>query len=155
MGGKDRTEMDGNGQKKADRKEIGKKETGKKETRKKEMDKTEIQRYFREMMEIGLPVTLQCIFQASYGLVDQLMVGRLGTVSIAGSGLGAKFSGLAMVTVSSVAAVASILVAQYHGAGEEEGKSRSFFYCLHIGLLVMLLFLLPSVLVPEKIMGIY
>lgn len=160
MGGKDRTEMDGNGrkrngQKKADRKEIGKKETGKKETRKKEMDKTGIQRYFREMMEIGLPVTLQCIFQASYGLVDQLMVGRLGTVSIAGSGLGAKFSGLAMVTVSSVAAVASILVAQYHGAGEEEGKSRSFFYCLYIGLLVMLLFLLPSVLVPEKIMGIY
>lgn len=160
MGGKDRTEMDGNGrkrngQKKADRKEIGKKETRKKETRKKEMDKTGIQRYFREMMEIGLPVTLQCIFQASYGLVDQLMVGRLGTVSIAGSGLGAKFSGLAMVTVSSVAAVASILVAQYHGAGEEEGKSRSFFYCLYIGLLVMLLFLLPSVLVPEKIMGIY
>lgn len=142
MGGKDRTEMDG---KEMDRKEIGKKE----------MDKTGIQRYFREMMEIGLPVTLQCIFQASYGLVDQLMVGRLGTVSIAGSGLGAKFSGLAMVTVSSVAAVASILVAQYHGAGEEEGKSRSFFYCLYIGLLVMLLFLLPSVLVPEKIMGIY
>lgn len=147
MGGKDRTEMDG--------KEMDRKEIGKKETRKKEMDKTGIQRYFREMMEIGLPVTLQCIFQASYGLVDQLMVGRLGTVSIAGSGLGAKFSGLAMVTVSSVAAVASILVAQYHGAGEEEGKSRSFFYCLYIGLLVMLLFLLPSVLVPEKIMGIY
>lgn len=142
MGGKDRTEMD---RKKADRKEDGKKE----------MDGTGIQGYFREMMEIGLPVTLQCIFQASYGLVDQLMVGRLGTVSIAGSGLGAKFSGLAMVTVSSVAAVASILVAQYHGAGEEEGKSRSFFYCLYIGLLVMLLFLLPSVLVPEKIMGIY
>lgn len=147
MGGKDRTEMDG---KEMDRKKADRKEDGKKE-----MDGTGIQGYFREMMEIGLPVTLQCIFQASYGLVDQLMVGRLGTVSIAGSGLGAKFSGLAMVTVSSVAAVASILVAQYHGAGEEEGKSRSFFYCLYIGLLVMLLFLLPSVLVPEKIMGIY
>ncbi len=147
MGGKDRTEMDG---KEMDRKKADRKEDGEKE-----MDGTGIQGYFREMMEIGLPVTLQCIFQASYGLVDQLMVGRLGTVSIAGSGLGAKFSGLAMVTVSSVAAVASILVAQYHGAGEEEGKSRSFFYCLYIGLLVMLLFLLPSVLVPEKIMGIY
>ena len=145
MGGKDRTEMDG---KEMDRKKADRKEDGKKE-----MDGTGIQGYFREMMEIGLPVTLQCIFQASYGLVDQLMVGRLGTVSIAGSGLGAKFSGLAMVTVSSVAAVASILVAQYHGAGEEEGKSRSFFYCLYIGLLVMLLFLLPSVWYRRRLWG--
>ena len=164
----DRKEMD---RKEMDRKETDRKETDRKETDdrkgtdKKEMDikemgikgrnRTGSLEYFKEMMEVGLPVTLQCVFQASYGLVDQLMVGKLGTVSIAGSGLGAKFSGLAMVTVSSVAAVASILVAQYHGAGEEEGKSRSFFYCLYIGLLVMILFLLPSVLVPEKIMGIY
>ena len=39
--------------------------------------------YFKEMLAIGLPITLQCIFQASYSLVDQLMVGTLGTVSIA------------------------------------------------------------------------
>ena len=63
MGGKDRTEMDG---KEMDRKKADRKEDGKKE-----MDGTGIQGYFREMMEIGLPVTLQCIFQASYGLVDQ------------------------------------------------------------------------------------
>lgn len=111
--------------------------------------------YLREMLTIGLPITLQCIFQASYSLVDQLMVGTLGTVSIAGSGLGAKFSGLVSVTLSAIAAVASILVAQYHGAGDKKGMSRSFFSCLYIGLLVMIAFMIPSVWIPEKIMGIY
>lgn len=111
--------------------------------------------YFNEMLAIGLPITLQSIFQASYSLVDQLMVGTLGTVSIAGSGLGAKFSSLAMVTVSAIASVASILIAQYHGAGDERGVNQSFFSCLYIGLLVMLVFLIPSVWIPETIMGIY
>ena len=90
--------------------------------------------YQKELLAIGLPVTLQSIFQASYSLVDQLMVGSLGTVSIAGSGLGAKFSSLVSVTLSAVAAVASILIAQYHGKQDREGINRSFFSCLYISI---------------------
>ena len=56
----------------------------------------------KEILQIGLPVTLQSIFQASYSFVDQLMVGTLGTVSIAGSGLGGKFSSLVTFTLNAV-----------------------------------------------------
>ncbi len=112
-------------------------------------------KYFKEMIKIGLPITLQCIFQASYSLVDQLMVGRLGAVSIAASGLGTKFSSIVMFTMSAIAAVSSILIAQYHGTQDEKGKSKSFFSCLYIGLVVLLFFMLPSILVPDSIMGIY
>lgn len=113
------------------------------------------QKYYKEMIAIGLPVTLQCIFQASYSLVDQLMVGRLGTLSIAGSGLGAKFSGLVMVTISAIASVSSILIAQYHGSKDKEGINQSFFTCMYIAMAVMLLFIIPSLLIPERIMNIY
>jgi Na+-driven multidrug efflux pump len=40
--------------------------------------------YMKEILQIGLPITLQSILQASYSMVDQLMVGTLGTLSIAG-----------------------------------------------------------------------
>lgn len=113
------------------------------------------QTYHREILTIGLPVTLQSIFQASYSMVDQLMVGTLGTVSIAGSGLGAKFSSLAAFTLSSVAAVASILIAQYHGRGEREGVNQSFFACSYIALLVLMLFAVPAFLAPQAILGMY
>lgn len=115
----------------------------------------EKKKYYKEMMTIGLPITLQAIFQASYSLVDQIMVGTLGTVNIAGSGLGAKFSSLVTFTISAIASVASILIAQYHGSQDEEGVNKSFFSCLVIGFLVMTLFAIPSVLIPQEIMGIY
>lgn len=111
--------------------------------------------YLKEIIKIGLPVTLQSIFQASYSLVDQLMVGTLGTVSIAGSGLGAKFSSLVSFTLSSVAAVASILIAQYYGSKDKQGISKSFSTCSFIAGLVALLFTLPAFLTPEIIMSIY
>ncbi|HEX3078679.1 MAG TPA: MATE family efflux transporter, partial [Lachnospiraceae bacterium] len=110
---------------------------------------------YKEIIVIGLPITIQSIFQASYSLVDQLMVGRLGTESIAGSGLGAKFSSLVMVTISAIAAVAAILIAQYHGSQDRKGMNQSFFSCLYIASIVTILFLIPSLAIPEQIMGIY
>lgn len=111
--------------------------------------------YMKEILTIGLPVTLQSIFQASYSFVDQLMVGTLGTVSIAGSGLGGKFSSLVTFTLNAVAAVASVLIAQYHGTKDEKGISKSFFTCSLIAGIVALLFAVPGFLCPEFIMGIY
>lgn len=111
--------------------------------------------YMKEIITIGLPVTFQSIFQASYSLVDQLMVGTLGTVSIAGSGLGAKFSGLVTFTLNAVAAVASILIAQYFGAKDKKGISKSFSACSLIAGLVALIFALPAFFCPEFIIGMY
>ena len=111
--------------------------------------------YLKEILIIGIPVTLQNIFQASYSFVDQLMVGSLGTISIAGSGLGGKFSGLVTFTIGGIAAVASILISQYHGTNDKKGISKSFLSCLLLSLLIMACFALPSFFIPEKIMGIY
>lgn len=109
----------------------------------------------KELFTIALPITAQCIFQSSYNFVDQLMVGQLGTVSIAGSGLSSKFCSLCSVTVSAVAAVASIMIAQYYGSGKKKGVNTSFFTNLYLSFLVALLFMVPSFFLPEKIMGLY
>ncbi|MBD5545573.1 MAG: MATE family efflux transporter [Lachnospiraceae bacterium] len=110
---------------------------------------------YQELFQIALPITVQCIFQSSYNFIDQIMVGQLGTVSIAGSGLSAKFCGLCSVTVSAVAAVASILIAQYYGGDKKKGVNTSFFANLYLALMVVLLFMIPSFLIPETIMGLY
>lgn len=109
----------------------------------------------KELFTIALPITVQCIFQSSYNFVDQLMVGQLGTVSIAGSGLSSKFCSLCSVTVSAVAAVAAIMIAQYYGSGKKKGVNTSFFTNLYLALIVALLFMVPSFCFPEQIMGLY
>lgn len=111
--------------------------------------------YYREMITIGLPITLQSIFQAGYSFVDQIMVGQLGEVSIAGSGLGGKFSSLVIVTLSAIATVASILIAQYRGKKDIKGISQSFYLSGITAFFTMLFFLIPSVFVPELLMRLY
>lgn len=111
--------------------------------------------FYKEMLTIGLPITLQSIFQASYSVIDQLMVGQLGTVSIAGAGLGGKFSSLFIVTIGAVATVASILISQYGGNNDENGINLTFFTNLYIGMIVSIIFAIPSFFAPQKIMHLY
>ena len=111
--------------------------------------------YMKEILQIGLPITLQSILQASYSMVDQLMVGTLGTLSIAGGGLVGKFASLVLFTLSSIASVTSILVSQYHGSRDKEGISKSFFSCLYMALAVMALFMTACLILPEGILSMY
>lgn len=113
------------------------------------------QSYSNEVMHLALPVTAQCIFQSSLSFTDQLMVGQLGSISIAGSGLGGKFTGLYAVTLSAVAAAASILISQYSGSRNREGIGKSLIGTSYIAVAVMLLFTLPGMLCPEWIMHLY
>lgn len=45
---------------------------------------------FKEVCMIAVPVAIQCMLQSSFGIADQLMIGQLGTASIAAVGLAGK-----------------------------------------------------------------
>lgn len=112
--------------------------------------------FFREtVLKIALPITLQSLFQASFSVIDQIMTGQLGTVSIAAIGLGGKFSSLFLVVGAAVATVAGILIAQYVGSKDEEGVSRSFWINLFVIGTIAMLFTLVSIIYPREIMSIY
>ncbi|MCF0228004.1 MAG: hypothetical protein HUJ52_04230, partial [Malacoplasma sp.] len=66
-------------------------------------------------IKIAVPVTLQSLLQSSFSVIDQVMTGQLGSISIAGIGLGGKFYSIFSVLVSAIAAVAGIMIAQYIG----------------------------------------
>ena len=48
----------------------------------------------RQLKEIALPVTVQSLMQSSLSLIDQIMIGSLGSDCIAGVGLAGKFTSL-------------------------------------------------------------
>lgn len=53
-------------------------------------------KFIRELGKIAVPVTLQSMLQASFSIVDQIMIGQLGAVSIAAVGLGGNYSMISM-----------------------------------------------------------
>lgn len=68
------------------------------------------QTFFRTVCALAIPVALQSMLQSSFGMIDQIMIGQLGEVSVAGVGLAGKFTSIYSVIVSAVAAVAGIMI---------------------------------------------
>ena len=56
----------------------------------------------KELLQIAVPITLQCLMQSSFSVVDQIMTGQLGSVCIAGIGLGGKFASIYSVVIAAV-----------------------------------------------------
>lgn len=118
-------------------------------------DREESVQFQKTLAAIAVPVTLQNLLQSSFSVVDQIMTGQLGSVSIAGIGLGSKFSSIYSVLVNAVAASAGIMIAQYIGQKDEKEVGRSFCVNLLGAVLLAAVFTGITGLAPERIMGIY
>lgn len=111
--------------------------------------------FSKNLIHIALPVTLQSLLQSSFSVVDQVMIGQLGSESIAGIGLGGKFASVYTVILGAVAAVAGIMAAQYVGAGNDKGLAKSFYLNLLIGSAIAGVFMTVCCLFPDGIMSLY
>lgn len=88
------------------------------------------------------------MLQASFGIIDQIMIGQLGSVSVAGVGLAGKFSSIYSVLVSAVGAVAGIMISQYMGQKNRGEIRRSFWMNLMIALGVAGIFMTLCMMFP-------
>lgn len=109
----------------------------------------------KELLQIAVPVTLQCLMQSSFSVVDQIMTGQLGSISIAGIGLGGKFASIYSVVIAAVASVAGIMIAQYIGKKDIKEVGRSFYTNLTVSLILVAIFTSSSVVMPVQILGLY
>ena len=111
--------------------------------------------FFASVCTLAIPVALQSMLQASFSIVDQIMIGQLGSVSVAGVGLAGKFASIYSVIVSAVGVVAGIMISQYLGQKNSREVRRSFFVNLLISLGLTGLFTLLCAGFPHQIMGLY
>lgn len=119
------------------------------------IDAAEKGAFRQELRQIAVPVTLQCLLQSSFSVVDQIMTGQLGSVSIAGIGLGGKFASIYSVAAAAVASVAGIMIAQYIGGKDDKEAGRSFYTNLAVSLVLGAVFTALSLLLPVQILGLY
>lgn len=111
--------------------------------------------FFMSVCKIAVPVTLQSILQSSFSVVDQIMIGQLGSTSVAGVGLAGKFTSVFSVLVSAIAAVAGIMIAQYIGQKNKKEMFRSFCVNLLVAVGIAVIFTILSLMFPIGIMSIY
>lgn len=109
----------------------------------------------KTLLKTALPITGQSLLQSSFSLIDQLMVGQLGTVSVAAVGIAGKFSSFYTVLLAALISAYGIMLSQYVGGGDREGEAHSFRLTAVFSLLLTLLFLIPSLFFSKALMRLY
>ena len=111
--------------------------------------------FFNTVCNLAIPVALQSMLQASFSIIDQIMIGQLGTVNVAGVGFAGKFSSVFSVLVAAIGTVAGIMISQYMGQKNRREIRRSFYLNLILATIMALGFTVVCIMFPKQIMGLY
>ena len=86
--------------------------------------------YMKNTLQVAWPAVLESFFVALVGMVDSLMVSRLGTYAVAAVGLTTqpKFLGLALFIATNVSL--SAITARRKGQGDRDGANRTMLSAL-------------------------
>ena len=112
-------------------------------------------KFMKTLCKIAIPVTLQSMLQASFSIVDQIMIGQLVKTNISAVGLCGNFSLIFSVVIGAVSTVAGILIAQFIGAEDTKEAWCSFDVSLISGMVIAALFLFAAGVFPSQILGLY
>lgn len=111
--------------------------------------------FFRAILTIALPIALQNLLSTTASMVDTIMIGSQGELSVAAVGICSQVASLFFSAYFGFAGGSLLFFSQYWGAENERGINHTFgisFLCM---LLVSLVFGGIAVTNPEFILGIY
>lgn len=80
--------------------------------------------HYREIFAIALPVGLEAICQASFSLIDQIVVGSLGAVAVAAVGLSNNLSFILTLLYAAIGTASGAFIAQAFGRRDMEEVSK-------------------------------
>lgn len=111
--------------------------------------------YYRRMLQVGLPITLQQFVMSSLNLVSVMIIGQLGETAIAAVGLGNQIGFLHNLLLFGITSGSAIFTAQLWGKGDVPSIRKVLGLCLSLGMLAGAFFWALSLFFPELALGIY
>ena len=111
--------------------------------------------FLSKAVRIALPVAMQGMLNTVVNLVDNLMIGSLGSTAIASVGLANKVFFVYSLLVFGVVSGSGILAALYWGNGDVKNIRKVLGLALMIALSASLLFLIPARVNPQMMMRIF
>jgi putative MATE family efflux protein len=79
----------------------------------------------KRILEVALPVSLESIFQMSFNVIDQIIVGLLGASAVAAVGVSNSVAAIAILLCAAIGTGSGVLIAQAYGRKDMEDVSRT------------------------------
>lgn len=112
-------------------------------------------RFWSTVVSLAIPIAVQNLLTSSYVLIDTLMVGSLGDVSLAAVGMAGQWSWLLNLTLFGFSSGASVFFAQYYGEKNIDGIKKTFGIVLAFLSVAVMVFTVFGVLIPRQIISIF
>jgi putative MATE family efflux protein len=111
--------------------------------------------FYKVMLNLAIPITLQNFISSSLNLVDTIMIGKLGEKAIASVGLANQYFFLLNLLLFGISSGSSIFTAQYWGNKDVKNIRRVLGICLISGGVASILFTIGGFIFPRQILGIF
>jgi MATE family multidrug resistance protein len=104
---------------------------------------------YRSVIRLSTPVMLSQLSYTAMGIIDTIMVGRVGVVALASVGLGSILFWWLLSLFWGMLAGVNTLVAQAEGAGDRKAAGVAFWQGIYLGLLLSVIVFVLWPLTPQ------
>ncbi len=109
--------------------------------------------FYESIRHTAFFVTIQNVISSSLNLVDVIMLGSLGVIN--GPGLATQFFYIFMLAIFGFANGGQIYLSQFYGDDDMHNFHRAIGVLMLVGLLIAILFFIPSYFCSKFIMSLY
>ena len=111
--------------------------------------------FYAMVIAVVVPIIVQNAITNFVNLLDNLMVGRIGTDQMSGVAIANQLIFVFNLTIFGAISGAGIFTAQYHGAGNTEGVRASHRYKLYISLLILAITFVLFLTMGQQLVSLY
>ena len=111
--------------------------------------------FLKKAFMLAFPVDMQNMLNTIINLVDTMMIGKLGSVSIAAVGLANKYYFVFNLFIFGICSGASVLAAQYWGGNDRKSIRKVMGFSMLLAFLGACVFFIPALLFPGVVMSIF
>ena len=112
-------------------------------------------KYFRELVRIGWPIGISHGVEAGLFSVTALLVGRLGTASLAAHQIALQCAAYTFMVPLGIGIAASVRVGQEIGRDDFVAARRAGFVAVGLATFFMVIAAILFIVIPESIIGLY
>ena len=111
--------------------------------------------FWRIALKLAFPVAMQNLLTSSFILVDTIMVGQLGDLSLSAVGMAGQFGWFLNMITFGMCSGAAVFISQYWGAKDTAGIRRTYGIAIVSVCLISALFFVIGLLFPEGVVRIF
>lgn len=111
--------------------------------------------FYKKVMLVAVPIMIQNGITNFVNLLDNIMVGRLGTVEMTGVTIVNQLMFVFNLTIFGIISGAGIFTAQFYGKGDAKGIRETFRYKLIVSVIISLIGILTMLFFGDELIRLY